>query len=230
MSATPPSPPPPTALLTPTRRCGGRRKSGAAAERPPGQSVLGPRCRSNQGLWCGWTPACRSGSFSGRRVRAWPGSNGCRRRFRASASPWCVGTGGSRTRAVPQGQTADERQQPICHRYTTELVSTPRPKRTKRRKKRYDPGMERLHISEGDLAKDVQSILKRVETGAEVIVERDAQPVAVIRPAEPVRRKISECIALLPADSTATIDPDFAKDVEAAIAAHREPLEPPAWD
>ena len=34
----------------------------------------------------------------------------------------------------------------------------------------------------------------------------------------------------MPADSTATIDPDFAKDVEAAIAAHREPLEPPAWD
>jgi antitoxin (DNA-binding transcriptional repressor) of toxin-antitoxin stability system len=102
--------------------------------------------------------------------------------------------------------------------------------RTKRRKKRYDPGMELLHISEGDLAKDVRSILRRVETGAEVIVERDAQPVAVIRPAEPVRRKISECIALLPADSTATIDPDFAKDVEAAIAAHREPMEPPAWD
>jgi antitoxin (DNA-binding transcriptional repressor) of toxin-antitoxin stability system len=90
--------------------------------------------------------------------------------------------------------------------------------------------MEPLHISEGDLARDVRSILKRVETGAEVIIERDAHPVAVIRPAEPVRRKISECIALMPADSTATIDPDFAKDVEAAIAAHREPLEPPAWD
>jgi hypothetical protein len=57
-----------------------------------------------------------------------------------------------------------------------------------------------------------------VESGAEAIVERDAHPVAVIRAAEPVRRKISECIALLPADSTATIDPDFAKDVEAAIA------------
>ena len=47
---------------------------------------------------------------------------------------------------------------------------------------------------------------------------------------DPVRRKISECILLMPADSTATIDPDFAKDVEAAIAAHREPLEPPSWD
>jgi len=89
---------------------------------------------------------------------------------------------------------------------------------------------ETLHISEGDLAKDIRSILHQVETGAEFIVERDARPVAVIRPAEPSRRRISECIALLPADSTATIDSDFAKDVEAAIAAHREPLEPPAWD
>ena len=78
-----------------------------------------------------------------------------------------------------------------------------------------------LHISEGDLAKDVRSILQRVETGAEIVIERDAQPVAVIRPAEPVRRKISECIALMPAGSAATIDPDFAKDVEAAMAAHR---------
>jgi antitoxin (DNA-binding transcriptional repressor) of toxin-antitoxin stability system len=92
------------------------------------------------------------------------------------------------------------------------------------------PGMEPLHISEADLARDIRSILQRVETGAEVIIERDAQPVAVIRPAEAVRRKISECIALLPADSTATIDPHFAKDVEAAIDAHREPLEPPDWD
>jgi antitoxin (DNA-binding transcriptional repressor) of toxin-antitoxin stability system len=89
--------------------------------------------------------------------------------------------------------------------------------------------MEPLHISEGDLAKDIRSILQQVESGAEVIIERDAQPVAVIRPAGPVRRKISECIALLPADSPGTIDPDFAKDVEAAIEAHREPLEPPAW-
>jgi antitoxin (DNA-binding transcriptional repressor) of toxin-antitoxin stability system len=92
------------------------------------------------------------------------------------------------------------------------------------------PGMEPLHITESDLAEDVRSILQRVETGAEVIIERDAQPVAVIRPAAPVRRKISECIALMPADSTAIIDPDFAMDVEAAISAHRESLEPPAWD
>ncbi|MEK7408648.1 MAG: hypothetical protein AAB225_26575 [Acidobacteriota bacterium] len=87
-----------------------------------------------------------------------------------------------------------------------------------------------MHISEADLVRDVRTILQRVQTGAEIVVERDAQPVAVIRAAAPVRRKISECIAMLPADSTATIDPDFAKDVDAAIAAHREALEPPQWD
>jgi hypothetical protein len=53
---------------------------------------------------------------------------------------------------------------------------------------------------------------------------------AAIRAAAPVRRTISECIALMPARSTAAIDPDFAKDVEAAIAGHREPLDPPACD
>src|SRR6516225_186917 len=41
---------------------------------------------------------------------------------------------------------------------------------------------------------------------------------------------ISECIALLLRRSTATIDPDFAKDVEAAVESHREPLSPPEWD
>ena len=44
------------------------------------------------------------------------------------------------------------------------------------------------------------------------------------------RRSISECIALLAEDSTATIDADFARDVAAAVESHREPLEPPAWD
>jgi len=91
-------------------------------------------------------------------------------------------------------------------------------------------GSRVLHIDETDLAKDVRAVLQRVQTGAEIVVERDAQPVAVIRAAEPVRRKISECIAMLPADSTATIDPDFARNVDAAIAAHREALEPPQWD
>jgi antitoxin (DNA-binding transcriptional repressor) of toxin-antitoxin stability system len=91
-------------------------------------------------------------------------------------------------------------------------------------------GPQVLHISEADLAKDVQSILDRVRSGTEVIIERDAHAIAVLRATALPRRKVSECIELLPANSDATIDPDFAKDVEAAIASHRDPLEPPTWD
>jgi prevent-host-death family protein len=46
----------------------------------------------------------------------------------------------------------------------------------------------------------------------------------------PVRRTLAECIALLPEESAATIDEDFAGDVAAAIEAHREPLDGSAWD
>ena len=90
--------------------------------------------------------------------------------------------------------------------------------------------MEPVHISEADAVRDLAGILQRVQSGVEVVIERDAQPFAVIRAAAPLRRKISECIALMPVESTGTIDPDFSRDVEAAIAAHQEPLEPPAWD
>jgi hypothetical protein len=60
------------------------------------------------------------------------------------------------------------------------------------------------------------------------VIEHDARPVAVLRTTEPVRRTVSECIALLRGDSMATIDSDFAKDVGAAVESHREPLNSPA--
>lgn len=63
-----------------------------------------------------------------------------------------------------------------------------------------------------------------------VVIDKGKFPVAVIHAPAPPRRTISECIALLPKDSTAVMDADFARDVEAAIESHREPLEPPAWD
>jgi antitoxin (DNA-binding transcriptional repressor) of toxin-antitoxin stability system len=87
-----------------------------------------------------------------------------------------------------------------------------------------------IHVSEAQAANDFASLMERVRAGAEVVIERGAQPVAVLHAAEPVRRTISEAIALLPEDSTATVDTDFARDVESAIESHREPLTPPAWD
>ena len=96
----------------------------------------------------------------------------------------------------------------------------------------YNPVMAKhvIHISDAEAASDFASLLDRVRKGAEIVIEHDARPVAVLHAAEPVRRTISECIALLPEDSTATIDADFAKDVEAAVESHREPLNPLAWD
>jgi len=53
-----------------------------------------------------------------------------------------------------------------------------------------------LHVSEAEAVRDMASILQRVRAGMEVVIERDTEPVAVVRAAAPVRRTISECIAL----------------------------------
>ena len=84
-----------------------------------------------------------------------------------------------------------------------------------------------IRISEAEAASDFRAVLARVRAGAEVAIEQNAQPVAVVHSAGPLRRSISECMALLPEDSTATIDPDFAKDVE-AILQNRPPWNPPS--
>jgi antitoxin (DNA-binding transcriptional repressor) of toxin-antitoxin stability system len=90
--------------------------------------------------------------------------------------------------------------------------------------------MATIHISVTDAARDFPGLLARVRAGAEVVIEDGPLTVAVLHTPAPQRRSIEECIALLPEDSTATIDEDFAHDVAEAVAAHREPLNPPAWD
>jgi antitoxin (DNA-binding transcriptional repressor) of toxin-antitoxin stability system len=92
-------------------------------------------------------------------------------------------------------------------------------------------GKHVVHILEDEAAAtSVATLLAHVRAGAQVIIENGMRPVAILLPAEPAPRKISECIALLPEDSTATIDADFAKDAAAAVEYHREPLSPPLWD
>jgi prevent-host-death family protein len=89
-----------------------------------------------------------------------------------------------------------------------------------------------IHISEAEAASDFASLLERVRAGAEVVIENDARPVAVLRSAEThPGRLLSESIALAEAHgSTVTLDGDFGRDLEEIINSHREPLNPPAWD
>jgi antitoxin (DNA-binding transcriptional repressor) of toxin-antitoxin stability system len=71
-------------------------------------------------------------------------------------------------------------------------------------------------------------LISRVRAGAEIVIEDGAEAIAVIRTPEPPRLSTAERISLLPEDSLTVID--FPNDVEAAVAAHREPLSPPDWD
>lgn len=94
-----------------------------------------------------------------------------------------------------------------------------------------DMEREAVHLSSAEAIRDIANILERVEKGAEVIVEKDQRPVAVIQPAPRPGRMLSECIALAEAHgSTVTLDEDFARDLEEIIQSHREPLDASRWD
>jgi antitoxin (DNA-binding transcriptional repressor) of toxin-antitoxin stability system len=95
--------------------------------------------------------------------------------------------------------------------------------------------MLRVHMTEAEAARDFHAVIERVREGAEVVVEQDNRPVAVIRAPQGPGRPIAECIAIAKAyeerlGHAPIPDEDFAKDVEAGIEAHREALDVSAWD
>jgi antitoxin (DNA-binding transcriptional repressor) of toxin-antitoxin stability system len=92
--------------------------------------------------------------------------------------------------------------------------------------KRNMDDMGALHISEAELSRNTVSLLDRVRSGTEIVVERNERPPAVLRAVQLPRRKLSEIMASLSPDSTAVLDPDFAADVQAFVDSHREPLVP----
>jgi antitoxin (DNA-binding transcriptional repressor) of toxin-antitoxin stability system len=92
-----------------------------------------------------------------------------------------------------------------------------------------------IHFSEKEAsATSVATLLAHVRAGAEVIIENGDRPVAVLHAAEPVRRTISDCIAIAKTHEEETgkapvLDADFAEDME-EILGKRKPWNPPAWD
>jgi antitoxin (DNA-binding transcriptional repressor) of toxin-antitoxin stability system len=90
--------------------------------------------------------------------------------------------------------------------------------------------MGQIHMTEADVARDFAAVLEKVRQGLEVVVEQNCRTVAVIKPVQGPGRPIDECIALAKArGSGATLDEDFAKDLE-EIVADRRPLDTSAWD
>jgi len=91
--------------------------------------------------------------------------------------------------------------------------------------------MPQVHMTQAEVAGNFAAVLEKIQQGAEVIVERDHRPVAVIRPPKRSGRPISECIASAKAGgSKVTLDSGFAADVEEGIKNHQEPWNPPSWD
>ncbi len=90
--------------------------------------------------------------------------------------------------------------------------------------------MAQLHMTEAEVARDFAAVLEKVRQGVEVVVERDSRTVAVIKPVKGPGRPIDECIALATAHgSGATLDEDFARDLQEIIASRR-PLDTSLWD
>ena len=94
--------------------------------------------------------------------------------------------------------------------------------------------MAQVHITEAELARDLHAVLEQVRQGAEIVVDRNDQPVAVIKPPQPVRRTLSDLIRLAEQREkergyAVTLDPDYAADVEVIVRA-RKPWTPRPWD
>jgi hypothetical protein len=87
-----------------------------------------------------------------------------------------------------------------------------------------------LRTSESGLARDVCAVLENIERDVKAIIEReDHEPLAVMKPAPPAGRKLSECIAFAKAYEAELgyaplPDADFAKDVQGGIDSRRDPI------
>ena len=91
--------------------------------------------------------------------------------------------------------------------------------------------MTTIHMSEGEISGNFSAVLEKIRHGAQVVVDLDHRPIAIIRSPGRTGRSISECIASAAArDSSSVADDDFAQDVEDGIKDRQQAWNPPCWD
>lgn len=91
-----------------------------------------------------------------------------------------------------------------------------------------------VRISDTEATGDFGSLLARVRDGAEIVIEHNSEPIAVVRPAEASGRLLSQSIALAEAHaqesgSEPVMDADFAADLREIINSRR-PRDISAWE
>ncbi len=86
-------------------------------------------------------------------------------------------------------------------------------------------------MTEAEVVRDFALVLEKLRQGAEVVVEQNHRPVAVIKPVKGPGRMLSQCLALAEAHgSTAILDDSFGRDLEEIIESRRESLDASRWD
>ncbi len=84
--------------------------------------------------------------------------------------------------------------------------------------------MATVHMSKAELANNFHEVLSKVQQGAEIVIEQNHRPVAVLKPSQPVGRMSTEVLADLKArGSNAVMDEGFAQDIEDGIKAQHQP-------
>jgi antitoxin (DNA-binding transcriptional repressor) of toxin-antitoxin stability system len=77
-----------------------------------------------------------------------------------------------------------------------------------------------IHISESEAVRDLPALLDRVREGAEILIESDDQPIAVLRSPNhnPGPIRLSEALRRAEArGSKVTLDDQFGRDLEEVI-------------
>lgn len=92
-------------------------------------------------------------------------------------------------------------------------------------------GKQTVHISDAEAANNFSKVLARVRSGVEIVIDQDAQAVAIISPVETHLRLLSESLRLAKNHGSAiTLDEAFSRDLEETVKSYREATYPPTWD
>jgi antitoxin (DNA-binding transcriptional repressor) of toxin-antitoxin stability system len=95
--------------------------------------------------------------------------------------------------------------------------------------------MAQVHMTEAEVSGNFGTVLKKVGHGEEIVVDRDGQPVAIIRPpAERKPRTFSQLSTLAGQREkergfAVTLDENYAADIE-QIVRERKPWAPRSWE
>jgi antitoxin (DNA-binding transcriptional repressor) of toxin-antitoxin stability system len=90
--------------------------------------------------------------------------------------------------------------------------------------------MASVHMTEFEVARDFAAALDKVRDGAEIVVERGNQPVAIIRAPGRSGRLVADILRdAEQQNSDLTLDAAFGADLEDVIASP-QPGKPPSWE